>query len=179
MGGYMSVFVLSAMLGGVVAAMAQEGRFFTKEVIVKAPQEEVWNAWSTTDGIKTFFAPGGDVRAEVGGPYEIWFMPDAPAGDRGADFMKVLAVEAPRMIAFTWNAPPSIPEIRKNGPWTRVTITLTPMGEAETKVTLVHDRILTGAEWDRYQDYFMKAWDWVLGNLQKRFVEGPMQWENR
>lgn len=166
------------MMCAAALADAQEGRSFSKEVIVRAPLVDVWQAWSTTGGIKTFFAPGGDIRAEVGGPYEIWFMPAAPAGQRGADGMKVLAVEAPRMIAFTWNAPPSIPAIRENGPLTRVTVTLDAVSAGETRVTLVHDRILTGSDWDKYYDYFMKAWDWVLGNLQKRFAEGPLNWEN-
>jgi hypothetical protein len=26
-------------------------------------------------------------------------------------------------------------------------------------------------------DYFDKAWDNVLGNLQKRFTEGPVDWQ--
>jgi hypothetical protein len=33
-----------------------------------------------------------------------------------------------------------------------------------------------GGEWDKAYDYFNKAWDNVLANLQKRFVSGPVDW---
>ena len=33
-----------------------------------------------------------------------------------------------------------------------------------------------GGQWDQAYAYFDKAWDQVLGNLQKRFVSGPIDW---
>lgn len=55
------------------------------EVIVPAGLDEVWNAWTTEDGIRSFFAPDVRVRLEVGGPYEIYFDPQAEPGRRGAE----------------------------------------------------------------------------------------------
>ena len=62
-----------------------------KQVTVIAPVDAVWAAWTTSAGAKTWFAPDADIRLEVGGPYEIYFSPQAPAGLRGSDGMRVLA----------------------------------------------------------------------------------------
>lgn len=37
--------------------VAAEERAVSKQVTVKAPVEAVWNAWTTTEGVKSFFAP--------------------------------------------------------------------------------------------------------------------------
>ena len=84
-----------------IVAHAQE-RYVDKEVRVKAPVDAVWQAWTTTEGIKTFFAPDANVEARVDGPFEIYINPLAPPGQKGADGMRFLAVQDRKMITFTW-----------------------------------------------------------------------------
>src|SRR5664279_578020 len=47
-----------------LAAQAQE-RAIEAQVLVKAPIEKVWQAWTTRAGIRTFFAPDAEVEARV------------------------------------------------------------------------------------------------------------------
>ena len=47
---------------------------------MKAPVEAVWQAWTTSEGIKSFFAPDARVEARPDGPFEIYFNPYAPPG---------------------------------------------------------------------------------------------------
>jgi len=155
-------------------AAAQE-RTIAKDVVVKAPAAEVWKAWTTNEGIQSFFAPEAFVEPKAGGPFHIHFNPYAPAGLKGADDMRVLAVQDGKMLSFTWNAPPYYPEVR--GQNTYVTVRLKPAGDNETRVTLVHGGWGDGGQWDQVYDYFSKAWGNVLANLQKRFAEGPMDWK--
>jgi uncharacterized protein YndB with AHSA1/START domain len=155
-------------------AMAGERRLF-KEVDVKAPVEEVWTAWTTRAGIESFFAPEALVEARPGGAFFVHFNPYAPPGLKGADDMRVLAVQAPRMISFTWNAPPHLPEARRQR--TYVTVRLRPTAAGETHVTLYHGGWGEGGQWDQAYDYFDKAWTSVLGALRKRFAEGPVDWK--
>ena len=57
--------------------------------------------------------------------------------------------------------------------------------EARATAQLLHPNIVTlhhvgwgdGGEWDKAYDYFDRAWDAVLANLQKRFAEGPIDWK--
>lgn len=84
-------------------------RFVQKEVVVRATLDQAWDAWTTREGIKSFFAPDARVEAKVGGPFEIYIDPGAPEGMRGADDMRFMALQPKKMISFTWNAPPSLP----------------------------------------------------------------------
>ena len=151
-------------------------RELRKEVVVAAPVEAVWTAWTTSEGARTFFAPGANIRLDVGGPYEILFAPDAPKGRRGAEGLHVLAWIPQRMLAFEWNAPPKFPEIR-NGPRnTFVVVELAPDGAGRTRVVLHHLGWGEGGQWPDVRAYFDKAWDYVLGNLVQRFAHGPIDW---
>jgi uncharacterized protein YndB with AHSA1/START domain len=175
-----ALFVLLALTAA-GAANAQSvpdiHRTLQKEVVVSAPVADVWKAWTTTEGLKTFFAPGAKVELVIGGPFEIYFNPAAPAGQRGADDCQVVAFEPMKRLAFTWNAPPQFPKVRKLH--TRVVLEFEPLGERETRVKFMQDGWGWGEEWDGAYNYFGKAWDYVLGNLKKRFAEGPIEWKAR
>ena len=57
-----------------------------------------------------------------------------------------------------------------------VIVRFKPAGDGQTQVTMTHLGWGDGGEWDKAYDYFDKAWNSVLGNLQKRFVSGPVDW---
>ncbi len=165
------LFVL--FLATSVPAIAAE-RAIDESIVVKAPIAKVWEAWTTSAGIKTFFAPDARIEARVDGPFEVYMNPLAAPGAKGADDMVILALQPPTMLSFTWNAPPHLAEVRKQR--TYVTVRLAPQGEAETLVSLHHGGWGTGAEWDQAYAYFTKAWPNVLKNLQRSFVDGPYDW---
>mgnify|MGYP001158817957 FL=1 len=144
-------------------------------IIVKAPAAEVFKTWTTAEGVKTFFAPGAVIEPKSNGLFEIHMNPLAPPGERGADDMRILAIQENKMVSFTWNAPPSLPEIRKQR--TVVIVRFAPEGDGQTRVTFNHVGWGEGGEWDRTYDYFSKAWPYVLNNLKKRFDTGPLDWK--
>jgi len=152
------------------------------EQVVSGPAADVWACWSTSEGAQTFLAPKANIEPHPGGPFEIWFMPDAPPGQRGAEDLKVLSALPGEMISFEWSAPPQFPHARPQRTW--VVVTLTPVDGAHTKVRLVHlgwDEMKAEnpgheREWDDVRAYFEQAWPYVLGNLKKRFDEGP-RWD--
>ncbi|HET9578331.1 MAG TPA: SRPBCC domain-containing protein [Usitatibacter sp.] len=156
-----------------LAAHADE-RMLRKEALVEAPVESVHAAWTTSEGIQSFFAPEAIVEAKPGGAFFIHFNPYAAGGSRGADGMRVLAVQPGRMISFTWNAPPYIPDVRAQR--TVVIVRTEAAGEGRTRVTLTHAGWGDGGGWDEAYKYFDKAWDRVLGSLRERFAKGPTDW---
>jgi uncharacterized protein YndB with AHSA1/START domain len=155
-------------------AAAAQDRTIVKVVTVKAPVDEVWKAWTTREGLTSFFAPDARVEARPGGPFEVYFNPYAKPGLKGADDMVVLAVQDNAMISFTWNAPPHLAEARRQR--TSVVVRMKPAADGTTEVRLTHGGWGDGGQWDQAYDYFDKAWGGVLANLQKRFVEGPVDW---
>ena len=39
-------------------------------------------------------------------------------------------------------------------------------------------RLGEGGEWDKAYSYFSNAWRWVLGMLEYRFNNGPVDWKD-
>ena len=169
---------LRALAGAALAlaATAASGteRAIDKEVVVAAPIESVWQAWTTRAGIRTFFAPDAEIDARVGGAFHIHINPYAEPGMKGADDMRYMALQPPTMLSFDWNAPPSLPEARRQR--TFVVVRLADVDGRSTRVTLHHTGWGTGGEWDKTYAYFDRAWGNVLGNLKKRFESGPVDW---
>lgn len=152
-------------------------RVIRGEVIVEASVDAVWEAWTTEEGVKTFFAPACNVDLRVDGLYEILFNPDAEPGQRGAEGMRIMAFQPKKMLAFTWNAPAYLPNVRKQ--LTHVVVRFTELSEGRTRVTFTHDGWGEGEEWDRAFAYFSRVWkDAVLHRLKYRFSVGPVDWEN-
>lgn len=154
-------------------AAAQE-RAIDKQVVVAAPIEAVWSAWTTKAGIESFMAPEADIDARAGGAFHIHFDPLGAPGEKGADEMRYLALQKPSMFSFDWNAPPSLPQARAQR--TFVVVRLAAVDAGSTKVSLHHVGWGDGGEWDKAYAYFDRAWGGVLANLKKRFDSGPVDW---
>lgn len=152
-------------------------REISYEVQISAPVSEVWKAWTTKQGAKSFFAPECKIELRVGGAYEMYFDPEASPGKRGGEGLTILAIQEERMLSFTWNAPPTLPSVR--GQLTHVTLRFQELQENRTALSLVHDGWGEGGEWDQAFDYFTRAWgEVVLPRLEYRFEHGPIDWQN-
>lgn len=60
-------------------------RAIVAEMTVPASLEAVWQAWTTEDGVCTFFAPRARIELRPGGAYEMFFALDAPSGRQGGE----------------------------------------------------------------------------------------------
>jgi uncharacterized protein YndB with AHSA1/START domain len=146
-----------------------------KTVQVAASPDQVWRAWTTADGIGTFFAPYARVELRPGGPYEIYFDKE-PEGLRGSEGCRVLSFVPSKMLSFSWGAPPRFPQARRdNAQW--VVIFLEASG-AGTRVTLVELGWKEGEEGEAVYRYFDRAWSTVLARLAHSFSAGPVDWND-
>lgn len=137
-----------------------------KKVTVDVGLEQVWGKWTSPAGLKTFFGVDNTIDLRPGGPYEIYFLMENPPGTRGGEGNQVLSFLPQEMLSFTWNAPPSIPEIRNHSHRTWVVVTFKEIVPLKTEVTLKHVGWLDGEKWDETIAYFENAWDIVLKALQ-------------
>jgi uncharacterized protein YndB with AHSA1/START domain len=134
-------------------------RSLTIERLVDTDPRTAWEGWASADGIGSWWGPAAsNIDLRIGGPFEILFGLDAPAGSRGSEGCVYLSYVPGEMISFTWNAPPHLP-LRETNTW--VVITFTPDAE-RSLVRLVHTGFLTGPDWDDYMGYFSTAWERVL-----------------
>lgn len=108
------VFISFTLLGIQLVSQDFDKEKLEFEININASPKEVYNAWTTTEGIKSFFAPDGKVELKMFGDYHIYFFPDAFEGSRGAEDEKIIGYEENKMISFTWGFPPMLPELRAN-----------------------------------------------------------------
>jgi uncharacterized protein YndB with AHSA1/START domain len=145
-----------------------------KEVIVSATIDQVWHAWTTSEGARTFFSESANIELRPGGPYEILFVMENPAGQRGSEDCRVLSFLPRKMLTFEWNAPPEFGPLR--GQHTLMVILFSEYKSGEVTVSLYQHGWGRGEAWDKLYDYFDRAWGYVLKNLQQRFIDGPIDW---
>ena len=162
-----------AVLAAPLATMAAE-RSLDKEAVVAASLEQAWAAWTTREGITSFFAPDAEIDPKVGGAFHVYFNPYAGPGDKGADDMRYMALQSMQMLSFDWNAPPSLPLARAQRSFVILRFEVVDAGH--TRLRIHHTGCGDGGEWDKSYAYFDKAWGNVLGSLQKRFETGPVDW---
>jgi len=168
--------VLAATLLVLASWCGAQERAIDKEVQVPAPIAEVWEAWTTREGIVSFFAPDAEIDARAGGAFHVHFDPLAAPGSKGADGMRYMALQKPSMLSFEWNAPPHLPLVRAQR--TLVIVRLKDVDGRSTRVSLHHVGWGEGGEWDQTFAYFDRAWGNVLANLRKRFESGPVDWSD-
>ncbi|GHN01132.1 hypothetical protein WSM22_26210 [Cytophagales bacterium WSM2-2] len=152
-------------------------RILSMSIEVNASVDTVWSRWTTESGRKKFLAPSSKMELKTLGFMEILFMPQAPEGQRGAENNRVLAIQEKQMLSFTWDAPPTFPEIRKQR--TVVVIRFEKLAEKKTKVTINQMGWGTTPDWDTVYGYFTKAWStFVLPNLKYSLEVGPIDWSD-
>ncbi len=152
------------------------GKIIHFQLDLDAPIQAVYDAWTTEAGLISFFAPAVNLDFRPGSAYEIFFNPENPPGSRGAEGMIVMAFDAPTFLAFTWNAPPTLPDVRDH--LSHVTIRLEALNENKTRLNFKEDGFGEGGQWEERVDYFLGAWgEVVLPRLALRFAEGPVDWE--
>jgi uncharacterized protein YndB with AHSA1/START domain/uncharacterized protein YciI len=149
-------------------------KVLTKETTVAATLQEVWDAWTTPKGVTSFLTPHAKVEARVGGPFEVYFNGKAEPGLQGSEGCKFMAIEPMKMLSFSWNAPPDMPDMRKQH--TLVVVKFQELAPKSVKVTLSQMGWGDGPEWDKNYAYFNEAWPFVLGALKDRFEKGPVKW---
>jgi len=140
--------------------MVDPVRAIVLETVVRAAPREVWRAWTTPEGVRSFLAPECRIEMVPGGAYEMLFDPSAEPGSRGGEGNRVMAFQEGRMLSFSWNAPPSLPEVRRQR--THVTLRFLPEPGGCCRVVLVHDGWGDGGEWDEAYAYFLRAWGEIV-----------------
>lgn len=166
--------IVAMSVAGGTSAVADEngGPAVRAEVSVKASPAEVWRAWSTSEGAQTFFAPKANIELVVGGPYEIFFNPaDERMSTKG---MKVREFTPERMISFEWRAPADMANMPGDGTW--VVVDLRPESGGTTHVAVRQLGWKSAAEYGLAVKHFSQGWSEALQRLQRRFVQGPIDW---
>jgi uncharacterized protein YndB with AHSA1/START domain len=139
------------------------------EVTVPASVDDVWNAFTTTEGLATWL--WSDVRVDLrpGGDWLVLY----PGGKTGGG--TIVSFVPKRDITMRALAPEQFPTVREQR--TTARFAFESLAPQSTKVTLLQTGWQSGAEWDRAYDYLESGNAQLLEQLRKRFADGPITWK--
>lgn len=142
-----------------------------KQKTIALSIKDIWIKWSTHEGLKTFFGTDNKIELMPKGAFEIYFLMQSPVGFRGSEGCEILAFIPERMLSFTWNVPPQFEELRRLGALQWVVVEFESITANSTKIQLTHLGWPQEEKWDIVIEYFDKAWNFVLDNLEKTAIQ--------
>jgi uncharacterized protein YndB with AHSA1/START domain len=125
------------LLMPIVAIRAQgvtDAPSFVNEGIVSASIEDVWKAWSTSQGYKALGVALADVDLRLGGLIRSRYSADGTLGDEQTIENEIIAFEPPRMIAIRIHKTPANFPFKEAWRHTWTVVTLTPLEGNRTSV---------------------------------------------
>lgn len=143
-------------------------RAIVTERVMPAPVGEVFETFTNGAAMTETVGVQSNIDFRIGGEFGLWFAPDAPEGERGSENCQILSYLPDRMLSFTWNAPPTIPDARGRRSW--VVVEFEPLGDHWSRVRLTHTGFGEGEAWDATHAYFEKAWPGFLDAMQRGFA---------
>lgn len=131
------------------------------QIIIKAPQERVWEAITRPEFTSRYYY-GSTLKTDlsVGSPFT-YHMPNGSPIVEGV----VIASEPPKRLVHTYHS--LWPPMNEDAP-TKVTWELEAMPQGVTKVTVVHEEFQ--GETSTYRGLQGGGWAWILSNM-KTFLE--------
>lgn len=147
-------------------ASGAELRTLEKTATINASAQRVFDAWATGEGWATIFPQPATANIDlaIGGRYEWLF-----DGQTGSNGCQILSYIPGRMISFTWNAPPTIPETRDRRTW--VVVEIEPVDDASCTLRLTHLGFGEGEAWDKTLAYFDQAWSGVMRYMSTKLAD--------
>lgn len=137
------------------------------ELSIPAPVHEVWEAFTTKQGLSSWLAPDVSVDLKPGGDWLVKF-PGSTGGGTIVSFVpeKELVINA--------LAPDRFPHVRAAR--TRAVFAFIAEGDT-TLVSLTQTGWRSGGEWDAAYEYLAAGNAEILAMLHHRFVAGPTDWQ--
>ena len=138
-------------------------------VVVPAKPADVWTAFTTSAGLSTWLWRDCTVDLRHGGDWTVHY----PGGATGGG--TIVSYDTGRRITIHAMAPEKFPEVRRTG--TTAVFEIAPDGDSASRVTLTQTGWKEGKEWDEAYDYLAQGNAQLMGQLQRRFTQGPLKWQ--
>jgi len=138
---------------------------------VNAPVDEVWQAWTTREGMESWMVGKTDFELTVGAIWHTSYDKQSTLDDDRTIHQQVLAYDPGRMLAIRTVKPPKgFPFPNEIGKaWT--VVYLEPIGSTQTKVTARMFGFSANEESQKMRAFFERGNRATLDSLVKRFAK--------
>ena len=145
-------------------------------VIPNVTTKQVWEAASTSEGLRGWVAPVTEVELKTGGHYYTNYNPKANIGDEGTIYNSVLTYVPLEMVAIHVKLGTKIfPESVANADRLSAIMEFKDTADG-VRVYETMTGWQSGEDWDKVYKFFQTGNAYVLGQLYKRFAVGPREW---
>jgi len=158
---------MASVLAAVGGARANDEDVLRHEAVVEAPPHEVWNAFTTPEGMEAWSVAHAQVDLRIGGEIRTHYDPAGEIGDPDTIVSRILAYEPRRLLAIqNVRAPASLPFELPPEAWS--VMRFEPVGTNRTRV------VLSGYGWgppqyEQAHEFFDRGNALVLKQLQAHF----------
>jgi len=152
------------------SAGAQAQESIISEGIVAAPVADVWAAFSTGAGLRSWMAPHADIDLRVDGLMRTSYKPEATLGDGSTIVNRILSFEPQRMLSMrVAKAPDDFPfQAAIQQMWTVVYFDELP--DAKTRLRVVSMGFGADTESQKMKAFFERGNAYTVKKLQEKFA---------
>lgn len=152
---------------------ADGSRILRESIVIAAPRQAVWNAFATTDGLKSWEAPVAAIDLRVGGMLEASYDPKAHLGDPNNIKHEVLGYLPGELLMFRNVQAPR--GFRHQDLFARTTtiIQFQDAGPGKTRLTVSGVGYAPGKDFGEVFDFFHAGNAYLLEMLKAHFEGGP------
>jgi len=148
---------------------AQDISPIVSEAIIEASVDVVWEAWATSDGLRSWLAPHAEIDLRIGGRMRTNYSAQGSLGDPQTIENTILSLEPRRMLSIQVSrAPDGLPFANAiQHMWT--VLYFEPLGPDRTRVRVVGLGFRSDAESQRMRAFFDRGNAMTLQQLQRHF----------
>ena len=160
-------------------ATADGMRILRHELIVDAPRDDVWKAFTTSEGWISWAVPVAFIDFRLGGTIETSYNPEAKLGDPANIRHEIISYMPGEMISLrVMQTPPQFP-FREliDGMW--AVFTFENVGEGKTRIISSGAGYLEGEGYDTLYGFFESGNAVSLLQLNTVLREGPVDWNEK
>ncbi len=129
-------FAVTAVLAIATASFAQDSREVF-EFEIDASVDDIWKAFTTTEGLKSWVAPLADIDFRVGGKWRANYNKDGKLGDEKTIENTILCYDPKRMISLKATGFPEGFKFADAAKETWSIFYFTPLSKTKTRITIV------------------------------------------
>ena len=139
------------------------------EAIIDAPVAEVWKAFTTADGLKSWMAPEASIDLRVGGKMLANYRAEGKLGDENTIENTILSFELQRMLSIQATKPPAGFPFASAIKDTWSVMYFEPVGADRTRIVICGMGYKDDAESTKMREFFDKGNAHTLEQLRKKF----------